>query len=117
MNLVPLVRNLRNISNLKEFDFIKGNIMEYFYGYDKVIASNYELYNLQSTFQRFLYTLLNEKFISLFPLFSSLFFKFLANQRQDKYSLAHAHSTDALIHTYGQYGCSAFSAVYTDAIN
>ena len=88
---------------------------------EQIIASNYELYNLQSTFQRFLYTLLNEKFISLFPLFSSLFsslfLKFLANQRQDKYSLAHAHSTDALIHTYGQYGCSAFSAVYTDAIN
>ena len=82
-----------------------------------IIASNYELYNLQSTFQRFLLTLLNEKifknFLSIFP----LFFKFLANQRQDKYSLAHAHSTDALIHTYGQYGCSAFSAVYTDAIN
>ena len=90
----------------------------------EVIASNYELYNLQSTFQRFLYTLLNEKFISFFPLFSSLFsslfFKFLANQRQDKYSLAHAHSTDAHIHTYGQYMMCAVHSVlytYTDAIN
>ncbi len=43
--------------------------------------------------------------------FFSTFFKVLANQRQDKYSLAHAHSTDAHIHTYGQYMMCAVHSV------
>ncbi len=72
----------------------KRHVASYISSNDKnvqFIASNYELYT-HTKYSRFLYTLLNEKIFLL-----------LANQRHDKYSLAHTHSTDAHIHTYGQY--------------
>ncbi len=54
----------------------------------------------------FYLTLLNEIFFKI----HSLFFQLLANQRQDR-NIAHAHSPDAQIHTWGQYMICAVHSV------